>query len=515
MPEQADAASILQTSRRTGEPDVASPSPISAGPPSAPALIGADRWRAAGFTGYGVRVAIVDRGFAGYEALLGNGLPASTRARSFRADGNLAAGGDHGTLAARAVASMAPQTQLYLLAFSTQEELATLTAYLAQERIQVVSFSISFVFTGPGNGTGAVNDLIGRSVANGTFWAVSAGNWATQHWSGTFLDRSGNTVHEFAPGVEADSRVYRAQDLITVALRWDNLWGAACDDYDLELFDPDGSLIQASRGLQECHSDPVEKIEVLATRDGRYRTRVIRVAGSAARRFDLFMLGTPDRGEELEFSTASASLLEPADQPSVFTVGAASSLNLAQPSRFSSRGPTLDGRIKPDVLAPAGPQPFGDDSFAGTSAATSYAAGAAALLLEAYPVLSPRELADQLRQRALDAPPPGPDSDTGAGLLQMGTLSGLGPLLPAGASAAVFTTDVTQPNAALSVFRYRGPSGFPARFAYTLTGARTPAALYRLDIARARFDLFVMRAPPFVNTFDVFADGDFIFVRFQ
>ncbi len=504
-----DGLTLIETSRRADAPRVSLPAQQA----SVAALVGADRWRAAGFTGYGVRVAIVDQGFAGYEALLGNGLPAGTRARSFRADRNIEAGSSHGTFAARVVAGMAPQAQLYLLNFSTQAELAALTTFLAQEQIQVVSYSLSSVFTGPGNGTGVVNDLVGRSAA-GLFWAVSAGNWAAQHWGGTFTDRSGNTVHEFAPGLEENGRLYRAQDLITVALRWDNVWGAACDDYDLELFGPDGALVRAARELQECDDDPVERIEVLATRDGRYRARVIRVPGSAARRFDLVMLGTPDRGDALDLSMAAGSLLEPADHPSVFTVGAASSLNFAQPSRFSSRGPTLDGRIKPDVIAPAGPQPFGDGEFAGTSAATPYVAGAAALPLEAFPGLSPRALATQLRERALYLPPAGPDSDAGVGLLQMGTLSGLGPLLPAGASAATFT-DFTPANAPLAVFRYRGPSGFPARFAYTLTGARTPVAFYRLDIARARFDLFAMRAPTFVNTFDVFNDGDFIFVRFQ
>src|SRR5688572_15363475 len=54
---------------------------------SAAELIGADRWRAAGFSGFGVRVAVVDTGFAGYEAHLGQSLPAAVRTRSFRADG--------------------------------------------------------------------------------------------------------------------------------------------------------------------------------------------------------------------------------------------------------------------------------------------------------------------------------------------------------------------------------------------------------------------------------------------
>lgn len=477
-------------------------------------ILGADRWRSAGFTGYGVRVAIIDRGFEGAEELRGTGLPSNVRLRSFRADGDLNAGSEHGTLAARVVTSMAPRAELYLLNFSTPAELAALVDFVTAERIQVVSFSLSFVFVGPGNGTGAVDDVIGRSASDGAFWAVAAGNWAGQHWSGTFTDRSGNTVHEFAPGLEDDGRLYRAQDLITVALRWDNAWGAACDDYDLDLFGPDGALVRASRQVQDCHGDPVEKIEVLATRSGRYRARVIRVVGSAARRFDLVMLGTPDRGDVLDLSTAASSLLEPAEHPSVFTVGAAAAGNPMQVARFSSRGPTVDGRVKPDIIAPSGPQSFGDGSFSGTSAASPYVAAAAALLLEASPGLTPAEVPAQLRDRALDVPPAAADSESGAGLLQMGTVSGFGPLLPPGASAASFV-DFTPRDSAVAVYRYRGPSGFPERFGYMLTGSRTPVAFYRLDVVRARFDAFVMRALASVDTFDVFNDGDFIFVRFQ
>ena len=75
-----------------------------------------------------------------------------------------------------------------------------------------------------------------RGTSGGALWAVAAGNWAQQHWAGTFTDRNGNSIHEFAEGVEEDGRTYRAGDLIIVSLRWDDPWGQSCNDYDLELF---------------------------------------------------------------------------------------------------------------------------------------------------------------------------------------------------------------------------------------------------------------------------------------
>ena len=64
---------------------------------------------------------------------------------------------------------------------------------------------------------GAVDDIVSRATATGMFWSVAAGNWAQQHWAGTFTDRNGNSVHEFAPGVEELGRTYQAGDLIRVS----------------------------------------------------------------------------------------------------------------------------------------------------------------------------------------------------------------------------------------------------------------------------------------------------------
>lgn len=83
---------------------------------------------------------------------------------------------------------------------------------------------------------------------------------------------------------------------------------------------------------------------------------------------------------------------------------------------FSSRGPTADGRVKPDVVFPgvgivsaraAGTSmgtPVSDryTSANGTSMATPHATGAVTLLLEAYPHLTPAEIKDVLMRSAKD-----------------------------------------------------------------------------------------------------------------
>src|SRR3989344_65009 len=78
-------------------------------------------------------------------------------------------------------------------------------------------------------------------------------------------------------------------------------------------------------------------------------------------------------------------------EKNVITVGAVNQFT-GQVTNFSSRGPTADGRIKPDLVAPGAWDVYQPDSacptcyqaFAGTSAAAPFVSGLVADLLEYY-----------------------------------------------------------------------------------------------------------------------------------
>ncbi|WP_108667411.1 S8 family serine peptidase [Euzebya rosea] len=94
-------------------------------------------------------------------------------------------------------------------------------------------------------------------------------------------------------------------------------------------------------------------------------------------------------------------------------------------SSFSSRGPTTDGRIKPDLAAPGdgimaaqtGTR-SGYVSKSGTSMASPFGAGVAALVVAANPALSPDEVRQILFDTAEDFGAEGEDNDFGRGRIR-------------------------------------------------------------------------------------------------
>jgi serine protease AprX len=134
----------------------------------------------------------------------------------------------------------------------------------------------------------------------------------------------------------------------------------------------------------------------------------------------------------------------PADAQDVIAVGAVHVQSAAIAS-FSSRGPSADGRIKPDIVAPGQfvysvdgarasvPGTFTAEQyvrFNGTSASAPLAAGVAALVLQADPTLTPVQVNERIRSTAMDLGPVGPDTIFGYGLVQAPAAVGLGSEIP-------------------------------------------------------------------------------------
>lgn len=468
-------------------------------------LVGADAWRDGGLTGRGVKVAILDTGFQGYEEAVGVTLPSAVTVRSFRADGSVGGTSDHGRRAAEIVHSIAPGAQIYLVTFGTITEMSAAVDYLSAEGVGVVSYSIGYIHNGPGDGTGSVNSVVSRSLGGQMAWAVASGNWAQQHWAGTFRDDNRDAIHEFRPGVQQIGHYFNGGDLISLSLRWDDTWGAACADYDLELFAPNGALIRSSRQLQDCRGNPVESMQVLATEPGVYFARVIRGNAASPRALDLIFVGSPDRGAPVTLPVPGGSLGAPADHPSVVTVGALTNALVRSEAPYSSRGPTVDRRSKPELLAPTGISISGNETFAGTSAAAPHVAAAMALMREAMPGISRARLTAELRARGALLPLV-EDGTPDARRLDLSSTAGIGPLLPPESDRAALVGTLPE-GEKMAAVRYQGPDGYPLRFLYRLVGERDVVGAWLFDGSAGRWHGFIMGGANAPETPDRLTNG--------
>ncbi|MGV8145403.1 MAG: S8 family peptidase [Alkaliphilus sp.] len=129
----------------------------------------------------------------------------------------------------------------------------------------------------------------------------------------------------------------------------------------------------------------------------------------------------------------------PANSPNIISVGACDDRSTDNPSNvlladFSSRGPTLDGLNKPDILAPGvninslSNHNNNYHRLSGTSMSAPMIAGCVALLLEKNPELKPREIKRIITSTALHLP--FTQTEQGAGVLNLREIVNSTPYLP-------------------------------------------------------------------------------------
>ena len=425
-----ESAASLDNVKTVRRPLLAAPTVTSEGV----AKIAADKWQFAGYRGNGVKIAIVDLGFDRYLARLGTELPSSVLVQSFRADGDITGEGQaHGTACAETVHDVAPDASLFLVNFNTEVELGNAVDWLLTQGVEVVSFSIGFLNTsGPGDGTGPVGDIITKARANGILWIASAGNQAQKHWLGNWSNPDGDNWHNFAGTDEAQSFTASAGERITIGLRWNDPWGASANDYDLYLWDnttnSDGTLVNilaSSTNPQFGFQDPTEAIVFTAPYTGTYNIAIKRFCWLICPEpveFDLMTFR-----HNLEYPVPAGSLRIGADSPDALTVGA-TAVSTDVLEYFSSRGPTTDGRIKPDLSGPDGTTNSVYGTFFGTSAAAPHVAGSAALVLSAFPVFTGDDIQTFLEMNTDDFGAPGQDNLYGYGRVDLGDPAIIAPL---------------------------------------------------------------------------------------
>jgi len=378
-------------------------------------------WHEKGFTGKGVKVAVIDMGFEGLQQLQAAGeLPANVVTQDF-CGGRLTSDEPHGAAVAEIVHEMAPDAQLYLLCVDSEVSLGAAVAFAKSQGVQIVNHSVGWQGPWREDGSGPIGAIVADARANGILWVNAAGNEAQTHWSGTYNPVDG--IHVWSPsGDMGNTFIWPDGEEICGILKWDE-WPAGVSDFDLGLFLSGANvLIAASAGDQNgsqppfeglCRTNPTGTDLVVFWAIGGYRV-------TTSPRLDLISWSPP-----LEYSVAAGSIGIPASSPAVLAVGAAC-WQSKQLEAYSSQGPTIDGRTKPELVGhdSVSGMTYGlfagcPSAFAGTSAASPEVAGAAALVKQAYPAYGPAELQQYLVRYAADMAPAGLDNATGAGELTL------------------------------------------------------------------------------------------------
>ncbi len=408
----------------------------------------ADTWHREGITGAGVKVGVIDLsttytskdGFSGLKKLMGSDIPATVIGRCYEDHGkptdnldNCATAGDgHGTLVAETLMDVAPDASLYISNPSTIGDLYTAVQWMQQQGVRVIVHSVGWTYWGPGDGTSpyAFSPLntVKWAADNGIVWINSGGNYNRKTWYGTFNDADSDNIHEWVTGDEYQEFHLNARESIIFFMRWDDVWGGAAGatkDLDLILVKNPGAFetVITSVGGRDRQAGapqdiPFEFLNFKAPAGGTYAVKVKKHSGTTPSwiQFASFTTTLPHR-------TTGHSVLDPAgsNHAGMMAVGAASTAT-GDIHSYSSRGPTPDGRIKPDIVGASGHRTTSGTKW-GTSLAAPHVAGLAALVRQQNPTFTPEQTTAYLKAHAHQRGSPVPNNTWGHGFAQLPSLA--------------------------------------------------------------------------------------------
>ncbi len=385
----------------------------------------ADRLRAVGITGRGVRVGAISDGALDWQAVRDAGeLPSDV---SILSPGD----GYEGTALLEIVHDLAPDAKLAFCSGrptspQTLLEFADCASRLVDEfHADVIVDDVNFLST-PYFEDGVDAIAVDEAIAKGAVWVSAAANFGDSHFQSAFLD-AGDPLHshDFGGG-DVTMPVHVPLGGLNVYLQWANPFESVTDDYAVCIVDGGDS----NDGSCSSRLDPAAPFEVLflpcTTATACDLEIAIRLEGGEPREVEIFFTQRQGYGPTA-YGSARDSVFGHAAARGVVSVAA---INATDPGNddvttYSSAGPVTilfperESRAKPDVsgidcVSLSGAGQF-HSPFCGTSASAPHVAGVAALLRSAFATASPSEIRAGLEDGAVDVGAPGFEDRGGFG----------------------------------------------------------------------------------------------------
>ena len=339
-----------------------------------------------------LRIAVLDKGFDGYQAEIGHSLPANTRYVAGPVQDPDGLKVEHGFRMAQILTSMLtndmqatqwmPQLTLYNV-FGYSNFKAAVDDMIAK-KVDLVLYSEVWEYGGNFDGKGFINQQVSRATAAGIIWVNAAGNFGLTTYNSPIRtvkdnwvqlpDQNGALALKCAPSQQG------GKCPVKIVLSWndfkDDVTQGTNKDLDLALTDDLLNIIQTSGLKQTTDTDekpgtsqyPREIIAAELTAGTFYLRVKNRSLNFGAR--DQLRITVDGVDITMPSHSSGETLLNPGDNPSVISVGASDSDRSGVSVRLG----------KPDILAPSSVVLQNGEEFRGSSNSAAIVAAGVAIL---------------------------------------------------------------------------------------------------------------------------------------
>ncbi len=393
-----------------------------------PGVMGSDNYITNGANGGGIDIAVFDGGFNMLtEARAASAAPTPANTTVFNPTGDpLESGSQHGTGCVETVFDHAPAADYFLCKIYSLSDMGDAVDWCITQGVDIISHSISRYNLGWNDNTGAACAAVQTATNAGILFFTSAGNRNGTHWQGAFSDPDIDGNHNWQGNDEQNDFTVNDMGTVSINLQWNA--SPLVDAYDLFLVEDGTDIVLAS----STNLFGYESIGWTNSSGSTMNVYLAVVAGSAGftPAFEVF---NHDNGAgNFEYASTNSSTTSPSNstQANCISVGALPLGSYGSASgtsgiiaSYSSRGPTNDGALAPDICAPTNTTTVAyGGAFGGTSCATPNAAGAAAAFWSAHPGVSANGIRAILFRKAQlynDWGASGPDNLYGNGGLEL------------------------------------------------------------------------------------------------